>query len=161
MSPRRTPLIGFRDWRVRVEPLRLTGVIHAVGWPLDDVVATCRVVEGLHSWDALHGAPRADCTCGLYGRHELAEVPKAIPLAHHIYGVRVIGAVVGWGRMVIHERGWRAEFAKPVALAYGPSDLRRITADLADEYGIPVVAASELQWVAAEFGERYVREAQA
>jgi len=63
--------------------------------------------------------------------------------------------------MVIHTGGWRAEFAKPVALAYGPPDLRGVTADVADESGSPVVAASELQWVAAEFGEKYRREAQA
>ena len=57
-----------------------------------------------------HRAPVEDCTCGLYA----VEEPDLLRAARD---PAVIGTVDLWGRVLEHERGYRAEFAYPQRLA--------------------------------------------
>jgi hypothetical protein len=159
---RRHPIIGYRAWAPQAEPLRLMGVVKAVEWDPGDVVATCKV-PGAHKLGRSHSAPAIDCACGLHAYYTLeqVELDAGLPRGESLYGgltprpLRILGAVVGWGRMVMCVDGWRAEYARPVALAYEERSAtlgRRI----GGEYGVPVVARENLEQVALEYGERYI-----
>jgi hypothetical protein len=64
---------------------------------------------------------------------------------------------VAWGRIVECERGFRAQYARPVALldAENPLDLRKRkrAAVAADEYAIPLLERDELVAYAGWHGE--------
>lgn len=97
----------------------------ALGWRYWDVVWTdaggvelCSPVQhdtwhpGAHaSACASCDAPRMRCTCGLYAYgwldHALPNWPGSS---------RILGIVRGWGRVVLHELGWRSQFAQPLLL---------------------------------------------
>lgn len=53
-----------------------------------------------------HEAPSNGCGCGLYGLHPWAAEPHG-----DVYGV-----IEAWGRVELHATGFRAEYARPVAL---------------------------------------------
>lgn len=128
------PVLGLRTWQISpgVRPA-LTGTTIKDGWNLDAPTrAVCRrdefrelfvrviqyggarfagIPEGYEYVAGEHDAPHNFCRCGLYAynfEHPLVEVSGS--MAH--------GAVIGWGRIILHEHGWRAEFARPVAF-YG------------------------------------------
>ena len=57
-----------------------------------------------------HGAiPGLDCRCGLHATHE-------IDLLRRTRDPAVLGRVALWGRVIEHERGYRAQFAYPQRL---------------------------------------------
>jgi hypothetical protein len=58
-----------------------------------------------------HAAPHPDCSCGLYAYHD-AEV-------EHLDLNPIVGVVVGWGTLMVHATGFRAEHLRVVALAIG------------------------------------------
>jgi len=80
--------------------------------------AVCRAgargfISGL-SKPAAHDAaelPSFNCTCGIYAAKNIDHIQRC---GYGKFGVR--GEVYLWGRMVEHERGWRAEFAYPKSL---------------------------------------------
>jgi len=77
-----------------------------------------RSISGL-SKPAAHDAadlPSLKCTCGLYAAKNIEHIEKC---GYGKFGVR--GEVYLWGRVVEHERGWRAEFAYPKSLALLPA----------------------------------------
>jgi hypothetical protein len=159
---RRHPIIGYRAWAPQAEPLRLMGVVKAVEWELGDVVATCKD-PAADRVGRTHSAPATDCACGLHAYYTLeqVEMDAGLPRGESIYGgltprpLRVLGAVIGWGRMVMCVDGWRAQYARPVALAYDERSAP-LGGQIGNEYGVPVVAREKLERVAQEFGERYV-----
>jgi hypothetical protein len=61
-----------------------------------------------------HKAPDPNCGCGLYAMHTID-----VALEHAaVWGVTwVLGAVLGWGALEVHDDGWRAQHACVVALA--------------------------------------------
>ena len=78
--------------------------------------------------------PVASCTCGLYAMH-----PPRLGTWLHLYGsggdFRIAGIVEAWGTVQIHRGGFRAQYARPVALALigfpRASDFGRLVEDLA------------------------------
>ena len=108
-------------------------------------VAACRR-SGRRS---LHRAPHHDCACGLYATHPdsawfafgLLYRKRTPPLA------RIAGIVEAWGRVELHEDGFRAEFARPVAVALvgapAESDLGGAVARLADRYASEVLVLED------------------
>lgn len=85
--------------------------------------------------------PARGCSCGYYGLTSNAFV--AIALRRSDAPFAVVGRVQMWGRVVVCEQGWRAQFACPREL-YVPSgansnqaDLKRKVGDLSS-YGVPV-----------------------
>lgn len=71
--------------------------------PLEVAQAGCKHAR-------LHGAPHLDCTCGLYGAHD-------VDILRRTRCPAVLGRVALWGRVIEHEYGYRAEFAYPQLVA--------------------------------------------
>lgn len=108
----------------------------------------------------MHDAPDANCNCGIWILKDendlwrtLAEYRMQIPL--------VYGRVRAWGRLVEHERGFRAQYAQPLSasLIAHVGDDKRTARELASAYQIPVTIADEPEAVANEI-RRLVEEAQ-
>jgi hypothetical protein len=100
-------------------------------WPADGPLrASCEAasrrlaawVRHALSWSSAdHAAPRWGCQCGIYGlaRPEDADVLDASPRPQRTLladSWQVVGAVLLWGRVIQHDHGYRAEYARPVKL---------------------------------------------
>lgn len=100
------------------------------------------VADRVHDPDRV---PNEWCNCGIYAVRTAAEL--AIPSSRD--GERlIVGEVAPWGRVVVHERGYRAAFAYPRRLYYledleGPlspaaeTGLRLYSVPVARHYGPP------------------------
>jgi hypothetical protein len=134
-ATRRTPLpqeeivcatggiVGWRSWRVPCfgDDLRsFNGEL----WPVRKALrATCK-----------SGAPQdclgENCTCGLYSWKERKN------LAENMSGYNaIIGEVWMWGKIIEHEKGYRAEYSYPKSFVNSGPDARR----LARIYGVKLV----------------------
>ena len=161
-EPVAEPLVGFRQWASRRGKL-YSGIFVAgrfvpnpalsmvapratpSPWPMDtDRVAKCFAIRG-------HEAPYRDCRCGYAAYYALPEEPD-LPAADAVWG-----AVVAWGRIIECESGFRAQYARPVALleCENPLDVRKgkRSALAAEEYGIPLLEREELIAYAGWHGE--------
>jgi len=161
-EPVAEPLVGFRRWGARKGGL-YSGIFVAgrfvptpaltliaprtppSPWPSDRAgPAKCHAVRG-------HEAPYRDCLCGFSGYYALPEEPD-LPAPEAVWG-----AVVAWGRIVECERGFRAQYARPVALLdfENPLDRRktRRVVRAAESYEIPLLDRGELVAYAGWHGE--------
>ncbi len=83
--------------------------------------AECRGAGG----SRCRSAPSPDCGCGLYGRHPFAdEAALALDVPDPDDPLQVAGIVEAWGEVELHGGGFRAEYARPTALAV-PGSWRR------------------------------------
>ncbi|MSO42494.1 MAG: hypothetical protein EXQ70_11515 [Solirubrobacterales bacterium] len=116
----------------------------------EPTVAEC---HANHDWiaEGTHEAPAHDCGCGLYGLHpepqHAADVFESAPAAHgNAFGdsLQIIGMIEGWGRVELHESGFRAQYARPTLLAVPEgvkgTDYELMVAKLAARY------RTELLW---------------
>jgi hypothetical protein len=107
-----SPVVGYRVWQWDADGLKsLNG---EVWFPRQQLSAICKAdasgrISGLKN--AAHRAselPYFKCTCGIYAARTVEHIRQ------WGYGkFAVQGEVYLWGRVVEHERGWRAEFAYP------------------------------------------------
>lgn len=79
------------------------------------------------------------CTCGFYA-YDMYE--EAAMHADGVWGQGYLpgvarGAVIGWGKAIVASRGWRARYARPVALLRWEDDHR------ARAYNETILAAAE------------------
>jgi hypothetical protein len=116
-----SPIIGYRIWQWDAAGLKsLNGELW---FPRQPLSAVCRAnatgsIPGL-SKPAAHNAaelPSFKCTCGVYAAKNIEHLNRC---GYSKFAVR--GEVFMWGRMVEHERGWRAEFAYPKSLVLLPA----------------------------------------
>lgn len=160
-EPVAEPLVGFRHWGSRKGAL-LSGIFvsgrfvpnpalsmvapRAVPspWPKEEArPAKCFAIRG-------HEAPYRDCRCGYAAYYALPEEPE-LPARQAVWGV-----VVAWGRIVECQYGFRAQYARPVALLdlHNPFDPRGgVRAKAAERYEIPLLERDELIAYAAWHGE--------
>lgn len=146
------PIIGYRDWvQVGDEILSPLARTRWEAGPMQaECLPRCRGARGLWRKGSAHPGPAPDpgCVCGIYalftphrprGRERLALVR---------------GAVVLWGRIELHERGMRAEFARIVTLAL-PSSRRHAdaVAQVAELLDVEAVKAGDLPVAALAYGE--------
>ena len=136
------PVWAFRCWRVEWQDDRpvLGSLFHSTVWPADGPLrATCEQRAGaLAAWirrrfsrkPASHPAPAWGCECGIYAMSRL-EDEEDLTLSPHFCQrgpldrvLRVAGVAQLWGRVVQHDRGYRAEYARPLRLLTIPSLLR-------------------------------------
>lgn len=142
------PIVAWRAWRPTHSGL-LAGVVTCVVWPSDDaMLGECRKNHAVAYYEQpggpgvsapAHRAPHEGCQCGVYGHASLADL-EAEPWMRDAI---VVGRAKLWGRVVDHERGWRAERGRVTALVDHPAADRESTVDAARRYGVPVVAMSE------------------
>ena len=156
-----TPAIGFRVWRIDemlTEP-RLASPHRFAAWlPGAPLKAECkgelgpRALANPHQKQPGVAPPVETCTCGIYAYHDKDEMLEAITS-------RLVGGVIlAWGRLTIHQEGFRAEFARPLALCYPQLFVRSMAGSVtrvADVYRLPVLDASHIAVFAAEFGDTY------
>jgi hypothetical protein len=141
-ASRTTPVHGWRVWHVGRQrgAAVLTSVTFGVIWPSRKPMrAHC-----IHAWargaDLVdHNAPGWSHTCGIYALDDLertnawgAQGPK-----------RVVGGVSLWGRLIVAEHGYRAEYAYPHDLWIPDSgddvaSSERLRAELAARYAVEV-----------------------
>ncbi len=110
-----SPIVGYRVWQWDETGLRsLNGERWLPGHPL---TASCKAdacgsIAGLSK--ATHDPaelPDFSCTCGVYAAKSIEHLRQR---GYKRFGVH--GEVYLWGRVVEHERGWRAQFAYPKTL---------------------------------------------
>jgi hypothetical protein len=102
-----------------------------------------------------HAVPDPDCGCGLYARYELE-----VAINDHTSGpdmsvhTSVLGAVLGTGDVLLHNGGWRSQYARIVGFdgdhldeRFRPS-LQRLAAKLE----VPVLSSERLLQVAMKKG---------
>jgi hypothetical protein len=157
------PVVGFRAWRIhgrQLWPMRYSALR---GWPTGDVQAVCESASMVSSRDHFAPAPAEICSCGLYAFYEIDA------LFEQLDDAQAWGAVLGWGRIELHQDGFRSEWQRPVAIS-APTDmgkwigawlpegaeavLRRSCAHIASRYGVPLVEHEQLEAVACEHGVR-------
>ena len=107
-------MIGWRSWglRRRGPDLELTAVIDGHGaWPArEPLVAACRP-HARPTGASEHESPYDSCVCGVYASDTL----RSLALSGGSFPARCpsSGPSRMWGRVIVHERGFRARFAYP------------------------------------------------
>ena len=159
--PMNEPVLGYRAWLIEPgrDGYRLRSVLWSAQWastPGAWTVAACRPQTGSGSPLVRHNqtsAPNPDCTCGIYAYHSLSiggyDGRLVQPDSAEI-GI-VWGAVVGTGRVLVYPDGWRAQFARPVAILQGSGSERHLRG-LSNRLGIPTAPSWDIVRGAAEFG---------
>jgi hypothetical protein len=147
-----TAVVAFRSWRVAGE--RLMSPFIPCRWEGRTMHAHCfdanrRLTHGVGWLDEPHDSPHEACQCGIYAYH----TPGPRSWFGEAYWCE--GVVSAWGRLVVHDDGFRAEHARVEALAV-PDRLRRFGAAqvhrAAETLAVPVIAHDELDGFAADLG---------
>ena len=144
-------VVAFRSWRLAGE--RLMSPFIPCRWEGREIHASCfdanrRLQRGVGWLDAPHDSPHEACQCGIYAYH----TPGPRSWFGEAYWCE--GVVSAWGRIVVHDDGFRAQHARveavavPAAAAYGAAAVR----DAAARLGVPVIGHDELDAFAAELG---------
>jgi len=156
------PLQGYRCWRVDREggqPI-LRSLYHSTAWPAaGPLQASCEAAtHRLTAWvrhvlsrgAVGHAAPTWGCECGIYGCSRLddaAAIERGSQLPRGPLGdpCQVVGVVFLWGRVIQHEHGYRAEYARPLKLLAGPAlwrgrEVRLLIEAVAHRYAIELVS---------------------
>lgn len=148
-------LVGFRYWYVGLDRL-----LHPINgyhepWPVRGLTARCRLARYRDQPTScgMGDAPSWGCQCGIHAYYSLSQVPEAF------YGLR--GTIACWGRIVEHDRGFRAEHARVVALEDGNrpggyTDIAGVTyshREVAARYDVPLLPPDELVQYAEWWGE--------
>ena len=152
---RPAPVVGYRFWRP--EPGEggavLRSVFSAQAWDAGATRARC---PRLPPWPVAGVLiPSPSCDCGLYAFRSRADMVRAATSAMRaVLAERspiAEGAVVGWGPIVQHGcEGWRAAFARPVALLDTGHPLLEAAAR---RYRVPLLSEPGLQLLAREHGD--------
>jgi hypothetical protein len=111
-------VVGWRTWDVSLDdetgPLLLPVGSGVDVWaPRRPLRARCGVPAVLSLFRRPHEAPDPGCRCGIYAARSLDAFDRPRPAWPP---PPVLGTVSLWGRVIEHERGWRAAFAYPARL---------------------------------------------
>lgn len=159
------PLVGYRGWRVKDDALwSVYPDIRSVEWPIhgplqseclrpkqrgrDDHDSDFLPSPPKHYW-----TPHLDCTCGIYALHQYPKLFKKREDGRKVRTFRpwpddsVTGIIHAWGRMIVGDKGFRAQSAKPIALVSRPRSNRwpKVIERLAERYGLEIVDARDLR----------------
>ena len=117
------PIAGYRTWVMdEYEPI-LTGVIHRTIWtPFEDSQAICRknilpsgrIAKGKRR--SRHKVPSLSCHCGFWSYDSLHNLKTASNFCWGSMMKSVRGVIIAYGRVQLTEKGFRAEYARPVGL---------------------------------------------
>ena len=112
------PITGWRVWDLS-DSSAGGPLLHPVGsgvdiWPPGQPVEARCGASPLLTWTRRpHDAPDPTCRCGIHGARSLEEIDRPRPAYPP---PTVVGSVSLWGRVIEHERGWRAAFGYPSRL---------------------------------------------
>ena len=155
---------GIRKWEVGGDRQGIPRLLGYSNWAWQPwgkpTIAACLAVYGAgHAGDEGEAAPATNCTCGLYAHHPWAR--KATEDFDLLSGVSpeddwLIGVVDAWGKLEVHEDGFRAQFARPVLLVAGTPEAGEETDTLdrvAAEYRCSTVRVDSAGDLRDLFGE--------
>ncbi len=131
-------LIGFRCWRMPFGAPLLQAATSNHAWHRGMNEAIC---EGMN-----HAAPYPRCQCGLYAYHQPTPL-EATPR-------ELAGAIAASGDIEVYREGFRAQYARIIALARLP-DMPVTTTQaetVAAHYGVPLVAWDRLHLLRDQHG---------
>lgn len=116
-------LFAFRAFRIGGEPQTLTGLTFRQELAPEVNVAQCPFVDE-DDEESEHFAPAMGCSCGWYAYDERRHWQKGTTTSRH--GKPIPGWATGVvrlsGRIIVCERGLKAEYMEVVALAVHPMD---------------------------------------
>jgi hypothetical protein len=159
-APDGLAVVGVRCWWPRRDgqgTYWLSSPIHEMLWPVGEPAEALCDPQDLRWTDRrlhvpIHGAPNEACACGVYGvfltralsvENAVGTLRRSINSAQPLH-LGVIGIVEGFGHVVLSDKGWRAERARPLAL-FPPPPFSLITpgtvTSLAECYGLPILPA--------------------
>jgi hypothetical protein len=102
------PVFGWRYWQLSPRRLLRSVTQRGFEWPPGRVLKAVCLEVG-------HPAPAERCNCGLYANPDLEALRQhGLCLAPDVI---VIGQVALWGKVVVDEPSYRAEFAYPARLS--------------------------------------------
>ncbi len=147
------PIVAFRMWNyVGGSESRLRSYNSHLGTWKPNEKFTAHCVNGRHNRSEIPAA--VDC-CGV---HAYKKLDAADLLARQADGI--LGVVMLFGGVMEHEIGYRAQYAKIVALTVKPttddvSDALRSerTEIISKEYGVPVIPFEHINDYISEFGQ--------
>jgi hypothetical protein len=141
------PVLGWRIWRIDTELglLRSPFLGRDLWLPEQPFRAGCGIpIKVLPEHVPPHDSPDSRCTCGIYAAVAVSTLVDDLKtlstiIAHEArIGYRrdliAVGLVSLWGRVIICERGYRAELAYPKEI-YAPPSFHSALAG----YGVPVM----------------------
>lgn len=135
------PVTGWRCWGYNSG--YLTSVNDALIWPAKEAyVAEC--MKGIGTTHEEHLSPAENCTCGLYA----AGAENACQWTQRKGQPVVWGIVSGWGKVIEHNRGWKAQYAYPKLLFVWDEDTKKAAKAallLKQRYGCEVQVATDEQ----------------
>ena len=117
-APTDEPIVGWRAWHLAAEAPGLLPAGAGVGadtWqPRTATTARCGLNRLLSIGRPVHESPGERCRCGVYAHRSLEDFARDTVPAYP--PPSVVGTVALWGRVIEHERGWRAAHAYPARL---------------------------------------------
>jgi len=150
-----TPLVGYRGWTYKDG--KLSSCYRAVEWPIGGpLLSECIHPTYIPFNDRgavspqstkKHVAPFKDCTCGIYALNEYSPRSYVDESGKHRKKGKpwpndsIVGVILGWGRIVMGTKGFRCEYAKPIALMTRPRSPKwtTIISELAETYGLELL----------------------
>lgn len=109
--------LGYRTWHVDYDRNKefVLAPLHkkSKNWHQGINTAYCNasLIYGMHSSSEHSPCGRIGCRCGFNAWNKVEESLESGGTEKCIYG-----AISGWGKMQIHEDGWRSEYAEIIAL---------------------------------------------
>ena len=151
---------GLRRWSLGLKDggIRLGSAYTNFWWEPGGVptLATC----GEGSLRRRHRPPGKRCGCGLYALHPGRDSASEVFPVEHSHGLpsEVSGLVEAWGQVEVHETGFRAQFAHPVALILhrdqSGTEWGELVGRIARAYGAEVLLVKTANEVAEYCRER-------
>lgn len=131
-----TPVRGYRMWSV-LNTVRLASLNFDLVWE-PGKVTEAQCFNNCSSPPSVGRCGNYGKGCGIYAVHRSERIgpmsayslapPRMTAVSTWVWGV-----VEGWGRVVWHKDGWRAQYARPVAI----SATSRLAETVSKTYSIP------------------------
>lgn len=152
---------GIRLFNYSLAPPRLMSWSNPYNWKVHETNRAQCMRRG--TYHSNQRSPVRDCNCGFWFFKDLAALRKEIAITFR--QPFVMSLCAGWGKYVEHEYGFRAEFARPLALIVPPLDQPRTwkvaelyeevlvkLERLSKELDLPLILEDEIPAAIAEFG---------
>jgi len=118
---------------------------YRIKWPVTKIKARCLYASGKNRNNPHfdHPAPAIDCTCGVYGVYNPTNI-----FAHCRSPYAIYGCFDAWGKVILGESGFRAEYAKITAIC-GNNTQGSLLRHIAGLYKVPCYLG--LRYLETEF----------
>ena len=141
-------ILGYRVWTTLPGLLSLRSHHAVYTWKPGENVATygdAWIGLSPSSEHPVIPCTEYNCPCGFWAYDTPEHALNGSQASHK----NVLGVVLGYGRVLLGESGWRAEKARIIGIAHG---WRTDLAKYAEHYQVPLVAMDKLDWLIEEHG---------